>query len=102
VKGIWGHRWIAPTQPELQRVDRLTQARWRFGLVLKAQGLDVIEQDVGLGEQRPPARLSSGFGRGINGRGGHAEQHKHYCGFVKWTFTAFCFLTTWVEAARTQ
>jgi hypothetical protein len=37
---------IAPADAELQRVDRLTQTRGRFGLVLKPKHLDIVEQDI--------------------------------------------------------
>jgi hypothetical protein len=57
VKGGRRDGWVAPTQSELQRMDRFAQARRRFRLILKAEGLDVIEQDVGFGEQRPSMPL---------------------------------------------
>jgi hypothetical protein len=93
VKGGRGHWRIAPTEAEVQRVNRFAEARWRLRLILEAEGLDVIEQDVGFGEQRPPARLSGGFGQGVYGRGGHAKQHNRCDQFVKWTFTVSCLLT---------
>jgi hypothetical protein len=83
VKGGRGHRWVAPTQTEVQRVNRFAEARRRFGLILEAEALDVIEQEVGFGEQRPPPRLSGGFGGGVDGRGGHAKQHNLCYLFVK-------------------
>jgi len=61
MKGGRGHGRIAPAQPELQRVDRFAQSRWRVGLVLKTEHLDVIEQDVRFGEQGLPASLNGGF-----------------------------------------
>jgi len=61
MEGGRGYGRIAPAQPELQRVDRFAQSRWRVGLVLKTEHLDVIEQDVRFGEQGLPASLNGGF-----------------------------------------
>jgi hypothetical protein len=54
VRGVQSCRWqrrVAPPKPELERMDRLTQARWSVGFVFQAQCLDVVEQDIGFGEQ---------------------------------------------------
>ncbi|HEY7945638.1 MAG TPA: hypothetical protein VIH15_14135 [Casimicrobiaceae bacterium] len=42
-------------------MDRFAQARRRFRVILEAEGLNVIEQEIGFGEQRPPVRLCSAF-----------------------------------------
>jgi len=42
-----GGDWrVAPAQSQLQRLDRFAQAWRRLRLVLKAECLDVVEQDV--------------------------------------------------------
>jgi hypothetical protein len=102
VKGGRGHGWVSPTQSELQRMDRFAQARRRFRLILKAEGLDVIEQDIGFGEQRLPMRLCGAVRGCIDGRGGHAGHHKRCSAIVKWTFTVAATLTTWLVAAQIQ
>ena len=99
--GRW-HWRIAPTQSELQRMDRFTQSRWCVGLVLEAKHLYVVQQHVRFGEQGFPANLCSDFRWGDDGRGAHAEHHKRCGRFVKQPFTAFAFLTAWVVVAQVE
>jgi hypothetical protein len=42
MKGCSGHRWIAPSDAQLQSADCLTQRRRRFGLVVQAECLDIV------------------------------------------------------------
>ncbi|HEV2027097.1 MAG TPA: hypothetical protein VGS16_01030 [Candidatus Dormibacteraeota bacterium] len=49
------NRWVSPSEADLQRADRFTQVSRRFGPVLQAKSLDIVEQDVGLREQQSPA-----------------------------------------------
>jgi oligoribonuclease NrnB/cAMP/cGMP phosphodiesterase (DHH superfamily) len=42
LKGGRGHRWIAPAESQVQRMNRFAEAKWGFDLIVKAQGLDVV------------------------------------------------------------
>ena len=60
VRGVQRRRWqwrISPAEPDLHGADGFAQTRGRLALVVEAKHLDVFEQDVGFGEEKPATQL---------------------------------------------
>ena len=50
-------RRVSSAEPDLHGADGFAQSRGRLALVVEAKHLDVFEQDVGFGEEKPATQL---------------------------------------------